>query len=60
MNDELIDCLKCLNISIDINEVTKKDVNHAFKKLARVLHPDKSGDESTKNAFQERLKSFVL
>ena len=44
--------LNVLEITKDINEVTVKEINVAFRNLALKLHPDKAGDEKT-YAFQE-------
>ena len=51
--------LAILEISKDINDVTIKDINVAFRKLALKLHPDKAGDEKTA-AFQKLRNAHQL
>ena len=51
--------LNVLEITKDINEVTVKEINVAFRKLALKLHPDKAGDEKT-YAFQELRNAHQL
>ena len=55
---ELLKHLSVLKIQDDISQVTKRDVNIEFQKLAKILHPDKSQDSSTTAAFQELRSSF--
>ena len=57
-NEEFQNHLCVLKIEKEVSEVTKRDVNVAFRQVAKILHPDKFGDESTKAAFQELLDSF--
>ena len=57
-NDELRESLKLLNIDKDLESVYKKDLNDAFKKMAKILHPDKSGDNATTAQFQMIRKAY--
>ena len=52
--EELKEHLLVLGVNTDIEEVNIKEVNRAFRKLAKKVHPDKAGDEKTA-AFQ-RIK----
>ena len=49
--------LLTLYITKDITDVTVKEVNAAFRKLAKVTHPDKSGDDNTAK-FQVILEAY--
>ena len=49
---EIENSLKTLGISTNIEKVTLREVNNAFRKLAIKLHPDKAGDSNTA-VFQE-------
>ena len=51
--NEIVESLRYLKINKNIEDVTKTEINKAFKVLAKELHPDKSGDVNTKSAFQE-------
>ena len=59
--------LKTLEVDDNINEdnVTTRDVHKAFRKKAKVIHPDKAGAESTadfqdfKNAYERALQYLV-
>ena len=57
--------LETLEITKGISEISLKDVNTAFRKLALRLHPDKAGEGNTQ-AFQElvnahaKLKNYVI
>ena len=51
--------LEVLEIKIDIEKVTINDVNRAFKRLAKVTHPDKTS-ESTTSAMQELVHSCKI
>ena len=59
--------LKTLEVDDNINEdnVTTRDVHKAFRKKAKVLHPDKAGAESTaqfqdfKNPYERALQYLV-
>ena len=51
--------ISVLHIDVDVESVTRRDVNVAFRKLALILHPDKAGSKSTA-AFQEILDSCNL
>ena len=46
-----------LNIKDDISGISLRDINVAFRKLAKVIHPDKAGDETTA-AFQQLLDAY--
>ena len=54
--EEIKVCLSDLEISENIANVTLKDVNNSFRRLAAKKHPDKAGNESTA-AFQEMLNA---
>ena len=54
--EEIRKHLEVLKIQDAIANVSLKDVNSAFRKLASEMHPDKAGDASTA-AFQELLNS---
>ena len=54
---ELKRFLGVLKIYNDITKVSVKDVNKAFRKLAKVTHPDKVGDEKT-SVFQALLYAY--
>ena len=54
---ELNKLLLVLNIERDIATVTLKDINIAFRKLVKVTHPDKLGDEKTE-AMQSLLEAY--
>ena len=56
-NEELKGFLAILEIKEDITGVTSRDLNVSFRKLAKVLHPDKAGDEKTA-AFQKLLNAY--
>ena len=51
--------LDVLEIREEITGVTVKYVNAKFRKLAKVLHPDKASDKSTA-AFQKLLRSCEI
>ena len=51
MEGELIECLRILKIEKDITLITKSEVNVAFKTLAKICHPDKSGNNATTSNF---------
>ena len=57
MNEEVKELLALLNIEEDVSKVTIQHVNAAFRKLAKVTHPDKAGDEKTA-AFQKLLHAY--
>ena len=46
-NTELNKLLLVLNIVKDITDISLKEVNNAFRKQVKLIHPDKSGDENT-------------
>ena len=56
-NQEINLLLKELGIEQDISNVSVRDVNVAFRKLAKVMHPDKAGGEKTAQ-FQELLATY--
>ena len=57
--------LETLEITKGISEISLKDVNNAFRRLALKVHPDKAGADNT-SAFQElvhanaQLKNYTL
>ena len=53
MNNELLENLKTLGIDKTLDFVTRKEINECFKRLAKALHPDKTGDHSTTSEFQK-------
>ena len=53
--NELLDVL---NITDDISIVNITDVNGAFRRRAKVIHPDKAGDVTTA-AFQELVEAYT-
>ena len=57
-NEELSIHMCVLKIENYIASTTVRDVNVGFRKLALVLHPDKTGDEYTTAAFQKLRDSF--
>ena len=54
---ELKRFLEVLEIDEDITNVSVKPINKAFRKLAKVTHPDKVGDEKT-SVFQALLYAY--
>ena len=56
-NQALNQLLRVLKIKNDITNVTSGDVNTAFRKEAKNIHPDKAGDESTAE-FQQLLAAY--
>ena len=56
-NEEVRKLLEVLNIVENISNVTVHDVNKAFRKLAKVTHPDKAGDGKTGD-FQRLLNAY--
>ena len=56
--EQIHEHLTVLEISEEISEVTKRKVNVSFRRLAKILHPDKSGDETTNAAFQKLRYSY--
>ena len=54
---EIKQLLTLLDINKDIDKITITDVNAAFRKKAKTVHPDKAGD-SKKAAFQELLNAY--
>ena len=57
--EEIHEHLTVLEISEEISEVTKRKVNVSFRRLAKILHPDKSGDETTNAAFQKLRYAYM-
>ena len=55
IKEELNKHLVAIGIHEDIDEVNIKNVNAAFRKLAKKFHPDKAGDEKT--AIFQRVKA---
>ena len=55
--EEVNQLLRVLLIDEDISNVSDTDVNVAFRKRAKVIHPDKAGDEKTAQ-FQELLSAY--
>ena len=51
--------LDVLEIPEDVTRVTLKYVNAKFRKLAKILHPDKASDKTTA-AFQKVLRSCEI
>ena len=70
MNDqELSELLSVLEIKDDIKNVTIRNINVAFRRLARQVHPDKASEEQKEEkteafkklrAAYEKLKKFLL
>ena len=56
--EEIREYLAVLEIKEEISEVTKRKVNDSFRRLAKVLHPDKSRDDATTAEFQKLRYSF--
>ena len=56
-NAEIENLLNTLEIYNDISDVTLKEVNSAFQRLALLLHPDKAGEDSTE-AFKTLRDSY--
>ena len=67
-SQELSELLSVLEIKDDISNVTIRDINIAFRRIALVVHPDKADDEDKEKkteAFKrlrsayEKLKTFL-
>ena len=56
--EELLEHLAVLEINEEISKVTRRRVNESFRRLAKILHPVKSGDDETNAAFQKLRFSF--
>ena len=59
MTDQLKKHLEVLEIHDEIAKVTLSVVNASFRRLAKVIHPDKATERSTA-AFQELLNSCQI
>jgi DnaJ-class molecular chaperone len=61
MKNQVISELLCvLEIDKDISNVSIRDINVAFRKLALVVHPDKAEDEDKAEKTQELRNSFII
>ena len=58
LQTEVKQLLSLLKIDKDLDNITVKDINVAYRKLAKTIHPDKAGDEKTE-AFQDLLQASV-
>ena len=58
-NEALSELLSVLGIEADISDVTLSDIKKAFRRLALIVHPDKSGDKDAaqKTAEFQKLRS---
>ena len=59
MTDQLKKHLEVLEIHDEIAKVTLSVVNASFRRLAKLVHPDKATEAST-TAFQELLNSCQI
>ena len=57
MTNDVSELLSILKIHEDIANVTLANVNRAFRKQAKLLHPDKAGDSKTE-AFKQLLEAY--